>query len=153
MILKAHPEHICATLPRSCSSWFCFHSLIISLSVPGKGSASTTPHAMGKRNYLKTKRHSRNLLTKKVLITAAVLAGLYLVESFIFGEMGLIKYYRMKAEYDSLTKEISELKQDNARLLRDVHSLKTDPEYLEIIARDKLGLARQGEIVYYYDEP
>ena len=108
---------------------------------------------MRKRNYFKTGRRSRNLLTKKVLIAAAVLAILYLAESFIFGEMGVIKYYRMKAQYDSLRKEIAELKQDNARLLKDVHSLKTDPEYLEIIARDKLGLARPGEIVYYYDEP
>jgi cell division protein FtsB len=38
-------------------------------------------------------------------------------------------------------------------LLRDVHALKTDPDRMEQIARDKLGLARPGEIVYYYSEP
>ncbi|HUI44877.1 MAG TPA: septum formation initiator family protein [Nitrospirota bacterium] len=108
---------------------------------------------MGKRNYLKKDRRSRNSFKRKALITAAALAALYLLASFIFGEMGLIKYYRMKAQYDSLTQEIARLKQDNDRLLKDVHALKTDPDYLEILARDKLGLARQGEIVYYYDEP
>jgi len=108
---------------------------------------------MGKRNFLKTDRKSRNSRNKKVLMTAAVLIGLYLCSSIIFGEMGLIKYFRMQAQYNSLAKEIAALKQDNARLVKDVHSLKTDPDYLEIIARDKLGLARQGEIVYYYGVP
>ena len=110
-------------------------------------------HAMGKRNYLKTDRSSRKSLNRKALIAGAALVVLYLLASCIFGEMGLIKYYRMQAQYNSLTQEIATLEQDNARLLRDVHALKTDPDYLEILARDKLGLARQGEIVYYYGEP
>jgi cell division protein FtsB len=33
-----------------------------------------------------------------------------------------------------------------------VRSLKNDPAYLERLARDKIGLARPGEIVYYYGE-
>jgi cell division protein FtsB len=106
---------------------------------------------MGKRNYLKTDRSSRYSLKKKALMAIAVLAFFYLLASFIFGEMGLIKYYRMKAQYNSLTKDITTLKQDNARLFREVHALKADPDYMEILARDKLGLAREGEIVYYYD--
>jgi cell division protein FtsB len=118
-----------------------------------KGECPPPSHVMGKRNYLKANRSSRNSRNKKALIAVAVLAVLYLLVSFIFGEMGLIKYYRMKAQYNSLTQEISTLKQDNARLLRDVHALKTNPDYMEILARDKLGLARQGEIVYYYGEP
>jgi len=108
---------------------------------------------MGKRNYLKTERALRNTFKKIVLIVLSAGIGLYLCASFIFGEMGVIKYYRMQDQYDSLTKDIAALKQQNARLQREVHSLKTDPDYLEIIARDKLGLARQGEIVYYYGEP
>ncbi len=107
---------------------------------------------MRKRNYLKTVRSSRNSRNKKILIVAGICVGVYLLASLIFGEMGLIKYYRMKAQYDALTDEIATLKQDNAKLSQDVHALKTDPDHLELIARDKLGLARPGEIVYYYDE-
>ena len=117
-----------------------------------KGLRPPRSHAMGKRNYLKKGSSSRSSLNRKALIATAALVVLYLLSSFIFGEMGLIKYYRMQAQYNSLTQEIATLKQDNARLLKDVHALKTDPDYLEILARDKLGLARQGEIVYYYDE-
>jgi cell division protein FtsB len=57
----------------------------------------------------------------------------------------------MNAHYTDLTEEVAKLKQDNARLTREVHALKTDTDYIERIARDKLGLARPGETVYYYD--
>lgn len=108
---------------------------------------------MLKRNYLKTDRSSRKSRKKKLLIIAGALLAVYLLVSFVIGEMGLVKYYRMKEQHDSLTKEISSLRQDNAKLLEEVHALKTDPDRMEQIARDKLGLARPGEIVYYYSDP
>ena len=108
---------------------------------------------MRKRNYMKADRSSWKVPKKKVLIAASILLVFYLLTSFIMGEMGLVKYYRMKAQYNTLTEEISALKQDNARLVRDVRALRSDPACIERIARDKLGLARQGEIVYYYGEP
>ncbi len=88
---------------------------------------------------------------KKVLLIAlSAAAALYLLVSFIFGEMGIVKYYRMEAQYRSLTADIERLKQDNDKLAREVRLLKTDPAVIERLARDKLGLARPGEIVYYY---
>jgi len=102
---------------------------------------------------MKADRSVWTVRKKRMLIAASVLLALYLLASSILGEMGLVKYYRMKAQYNTLTEEISTLKQDNARLVRDVRALRTDPACIERIARDKLGLARQGEIVYYYSEP
>lgn len=87
------------------------------------------------------------------MIVGAVLLAVYLLVSFVLGEMGLVKYYRMKSQYNSLADEIAGLKQDNAKLSREVHALRTDPACIERIARDKLGLARPGEIVYYYKAP
>jgi len=109
---------------------------------------------MRKRNYIiKTDLNSRSTKRKKLFFAAVVLLAAYLLISFIFGEMGLVKYYRMKAQHETLFEEIAVLKHDNARLRRTVHALKNDPAYIERIARDKLGLARPGEIVYYYAEP
>jgi len=108
---------------------------------------------MRKRNILKSDRKSLSSHSRKLVIAAGILFALYLVANFIFGEMGVIKYYRMQAQYNTLTKDIATLKQDNAKLAREVRALKTDADHLEQIARDKLGLARPGEIVYYYDEP
>ena len=108
---------------------------------------------MRKRNYIKTDQSSWNSRRKKFFFATGVLLALYLFASFIFGEMGLVKYYRMKSQYDALAEEITQLKQNNAKLTKDVRSLRSDPAYLERVARDKLGLARPGEIVYYYGEP
>jgi cell division protein FtsB len=108
---------------------------------------------MRKRNYLKIDRTTSNARRKKLFIAAGVLFALYLLASFTLGEMGLIKYFRMKAQYNTLKTEISALKQDNAKLSGEVRALKYDPDHLEQIARDKLGLARPGEIVYYYGDP
>jgi cell division protein FtsB len=106
---------------------------------------------MRKRNYIQAHRSRRQARRKKVLFAGAALLAVYLLASFILGEMGLVKYYRMKAQYQALHADIVRLKQDNGELLKQVRSLKTDPACIERIARDKLGLARPGEIVYYYD--
>src|SRR5271169_467136 len=108
---------------------------------------------MRKRNTLKSDRKFLSSHGKKLIVAAASLLALYLIANFIFGEMGVIKYYRMKAQYNALTQDIATLRRDNTKLAREVRALKTEPNYIEQIARDKLGLARQGEIVYYYDEP
>jgi cell division protein FtsB len=108
---------------------------------------------MGKRNYVKVDRSSKAALRKKVFLGVGFLLGIYFLASFTLGEMGLVKYYRMKTQYHALTEEIAKLKQDNAKLTKDVHSLRSDPACIERIARDKLGLARPGEIVYYYGKP
>ena len=107
---------------------------------------------MHKRNTLKTDRKSMRSRNKILIVAVGIAVVLYLLVSFIFGEMGLIKYFRMKAQFNSLANEIATLKQDNAKLMREAHALKTDPDHVEQIARDKLGLARPGEIVYYYGD-
>ena len=96
---------------------------------------------------------SRSPFRKRLAIASGVLLGIYLLASFIFGDMGVVKYYRMKLQYRAVNEEIATLRQANVQLSQEVHSLKTDAAYLERIARDKLGLARPGEIVYYYGEP
>jgi cell division protein FtsB len=108
---------------------------------------------MRKRNYMKAERSRKAVGRKRILLAAGILLAFYLLTSYTLGEMGLVKYYRMKAQYNALTEEIATLKLDNARLMRDVHALRSDPSCIERIARDELGLARQGEIVYYYDKP
>ena len=40
------------------------------------------------------------------------------------------------------------LKQENAKLLKEMHLLKSDPQYLEKVGREKMGLVRKGEVIY-----
>lgn len=105
---------------------------------------------MRKRNYIKTERGFRSARRKKVLIGGAVLFAVYLAVAVVLGEMGLVKYFRMKSQYQRLIEDIQSLNQDNEKLLKEVRALRSDPDCIERLARDKLGLARPGEIVYYY---
>ncbi len=45
-------------------------------------------------------------------------------------------------------KRIGELEKQNGQLQEEKHLLETDPEYLEKVGREKMGLIRQGETVY-----
>jgi len=40
-----------------------------------------------------------------------------------------------------------------ARREREVHLLKHDSEYVEIIARDRIGVMKEGETIYRLDTP
>jgi len=87
------------------------------------------------------------------MVAIVVSIVIYFLATRLLGDMGVVKYYRMKSQFTALTEEIARLKDDNIKLRKDVYALKNDAAYMERIARDKLGLARPGEIVYYYGEP
>lgn len=108
---------------------------------------------MAKRNYLKIHSSARAVRIKRLLIAGAVLICIMALWKLLVGEMGVVKYYRMSAHASDLRSEIDHLKKDNARLSKEVSALKTDSAYIERLARDKIGLARPGEVVYYYGGP
>ncbi len=70
---------------------------------------------MRKKNYIKTERSAKIVLWKNLLIAAGILLLLYFLVTRVMGEMGVVKYYRMKAQYYALTEEIAKLKQDNVQ--------------------------------------
>jgi cell division protein FtsB len=110
---------------------------------------------MARRNYVKVKGRSPAVpraWRKRLVILALAAGGALFLWSVVIGEMGLVKYYRMRAQEQALRAEIGHLKQDNLRLIQEVRSLKHDPAYIERLARDKIGLARPGEVVYYYGD-
>jgi cell division protein FtsB len=107
---------------------------------------------MAKRNYLQTHRKTRAAWIKRLSVIAGAVAGLAFLWSLIVGEMGVVKYFRMSAHARILRGEIEHMKKDNARLSREVEALRTDPAYIERMARDKIGFARPGEVVYYYGD-
>jgi len=107
---------------------------------------------MAKRNYLQTHRTTRAAWIKRLLVMAGAAAVLAFLWSLIVGEMGVVKYYRMSAHARILRSEIEHMKKDNARLSKEVDALRTDLAFIERMARDKIGLARPGEVVYYYGD-
>jgi len=60
-------------------------------------------------------------------------------------------YKRMqaaRAEIDAIQAQVNEQKAILGRQTREVNLLKTDPTYLETIARDRLDLMKEGETIF-----
>jgi cell division protein FtsB len=66
----------------------------------------------------------------------------------IFGAHGFIAMRRTQKEIEQIREQIGKLNSDNKSLSSQVNSLKTDPKAIERIAREEMGLARPGEIIY-----
>ena len=88
---------------------------------------------------------------KKILLSVgAVIIASYLLLSFILSELGVIKYITMKREYNRIQSDVSRLDTENKKLMEEVDALKTDPDSIEALARENLGLAKEGEIIYKF---
>ena len=66
----------------------------------------------------------------------------------IFGAHGFIAMRRTQKEIKQIREQIGKLNNENKSLSNQVNSLKTDPRAIERIAREEMGLARPGEIIY-----
>jgi cell division protein FtsB len=66
----------------------------------------------------------------------------------VFGAHGFIAMRKTQKEIEQIREQIGKLNKDNQLLSNQVNSLKTDPKAIERIAREDMGLARPGEIIY-----
>lgn len=104
------------------------------------------------RNRTKGEVEQRQTLLKRLLCAMALVVNGYLLLSLLFGEMGLLKFLKIKQTYAQIRRENQDLQDENENLGRRIKMLKTDPDAIEQIARDRLGLAKEGELIYeFYD--
>ncbi len=83
------------------------------------------------------------------LVLAAILL-LFLVATSLMGERGLIRLYQLHRTRAALTQEVEQLTAANAELEKEVRALRTDPDRVEAIAREELGLVKPEELVYEF---
>jgi cell division protein FtsB len=76
------------------------------------------------------------------------LAVLLLAIHDVFGSHGLLAMRRTQSQIQELRGEIDRLKQENGHLNKQVQSLRSDPKAVERIAREEMGLARPGEMIF-----
>mgnify|MGYP001156415787 CR=1 FL=1 len=84
----------------------------------------------------------------RVLLTLAVV--LVIVSLFLPLSK---KRTQSQNEIDNLQSQVNEQKTLLARQTREVNLLKTDPVYLETIARDRLDLMKEGETIFRLEPP
>jgi len=80
----------------------------------------------------------------RILLALCIAA---LVVHDVFGTHGYLAMRRTKQEILKVQKDIARLNKENAELAEEVQALRTDPNKIEAIARDGLGLAKPGEVI------
>ena len=65
---------------------------------------------------------------------------------------GLPRYRALRAELHRVQDENNRMRRELQYLQRDVTALRSDPESLERIARDELGMLRPDEILFQFNE-
>ena len=71
----------------------------------------------------------------------------------ISGTHGFLAMRRTQKEIERLRREIRQVTAENRELDAQVKALKSDPKLIERIAREELGLAREGELIFKLPAP
>jgi len=72
----------------------------------------------------------------------------YVTYEFFFDTMGVMKYLNMKRTQGQIAGEIKAIEDENGRLRKNIEAVKHDPATLEGLARNRLGLVKEGETVF-----
>ena len=72
------------------------------------------------------------------------------VPTLVLDEQGLPRYRHLRNEVETLRESNEELVHEIAALKSEIAALRSDPTYIERIARDELGMVRAEEYVFQF---
>ena len=88
--------------------------------------------------------------TSAVLPFCLMVMAVMIVPTLVLDEQGLPRYRHLRSELEQLRDSNEELVGEIAGLKTEIEALKTDPGYIERIARDELGMVRPEELVFQF---
>jgi len=71
-----------------------------------------------------------------------------LVVDALVGDKGLLETMRARKQYAEVAASLAAVQLQNDRLRDQIQRLTSDPETIESVAREELGLIRPGELVF-----
>ena len=84
------------------------------------------------------------------LVVAAVAVWVALL---VGGESGLLRQRQARRQLADLEVEVARLEAENDSLRQVLGQLDHDPQYLERVAREELGMVKPGEQLYRVERP
>lgn len=88
---------------------------------------------------------------KKITQWLIIFCSITIVTLSLIGDKGLIQLMVLKKQQRQLEQDIKDLKQERKEWIFKIQSLKKSRTYVETIAREKLGMVRNDEIVYEFE--
>jgi len=92
-------------------------------------------------------RRNASITLRAVMLLSGVLTIVFIV-SFLFSDRGISQLQGSRRRVDDLRVDIRRLQSENARLRSEIDSVKHSTFAVERIAREELGMAKKGEIIY-----
>ena len=92
-------------------------------------------------------RRATQVTLKAVTLLSGVLTIVFLV-SFFFSDRGIAELQEARRTVSELQSDIARLEAENARLKAEIESAKSSTFAVEKIAREDLGMSKEGEVVY-----
>ena len=87
----------------------------------------------------------RTVLVVSLLLLAAVVVPFKVLDS-----NGIDRVERLRNELTELNAANAQLKRENETLSFEIHAFHANPDYVEKVARDELGMVGPHEIVYQF---
>jgi cell division protein FtsB len=82
------------------------------------------------------------------------LAVFVLVMGFLiaFGNRGLVDNYMLRERLAALKKANQEIARENRGLKKTIVLLRSELPYIEMVARNELGMVKKGDLVYRFSQ-
>lgn len=90
---------------------------------------------------------------RRQVVWAAFAVALVFAAGSAFAEGGFRRYFRLSQDVQQLKERNQRIGEENARLRREVESLRVDGRAIERAAREELGFVREGEMVFNLESP
>lgn len=87
---------------------------------------------------------------RKVVLGLAV--ALPVLAIFTFGSRGLLRRVQLEMEVGDLRRQVYAERSVTDSLKREIHRYTVDSSSIERLARERYGMARQGETIYKVEE-
>jgi cell division protein FtsB len=97
------------------------------------------------------KRADGNIWATLVSITQFLLVVCVVAAIALWFLPVIQKTKKLQQEKELNTRKIAQAMEQNKQLQQEVELLKTDPVYVERLARDRLNLGKPGEVIFRFD--
>ncbi|MBR6624794.1 MAG: septum formation initiator family protein [Mailhella sp.] len=91
-------------------------------------------------------------LGKMLFLVLLVLLNAALFSRLMWGSGSIHSWYALKEKQNEVSQELTALNEQRAALSREIRLLKTDPDYVEKVIRQRLNYVRKNEILYLFDK-
>src|SRR3954447_24273535 len=109
--------------------------------------ASPTPEPLRRRSRTPVAA-SPSLWRSRLFQYGLAFLTILLIVDALVGDKGFMDTLRARRQYRDVAAGLAHKRQDNVRLREEIRRLREDPARIESVAREDLGLMREGEVLF-----